>query len=113
MANTTKSPLTGGLMIIIMPGRGGNWVKTQYTQNTTQQLIKLREETTNMWAHSALPDEIEYRRQIDGQMKQIAVLKHPLEKRMTYWLNEHFLSIIGAHQLRPERCSWSFQHDQF
>lgn len=113
MQRNAQSPLTGGMMIIVMPARGGNWSMGRYFQNTTQQIIKLSQDTIDSWSYKALPDEIAFKRQTDGSMKQTAKLVHPIHIRIEYWLNDHFRAIIGAHQLHESACTWSFQHDQF
>lgn len=118
MSTQHKSPLTGGMMVIIMPGRKGDWSTDQegkriYIQQNTQQLVKLSQDAIEVMACKPLPDEIEYRRQADFTMKTVTKLKHPIEKRMQHWLHDHFLSVIGSHQLHESRCSWSFKHDQF
>lgn len=112
------NPLTGGMMVIIMPGRKGAWLKgqdkndRQFQQQTTQQIVNLSDDVIRFWAHKPLKDEIEYRRQADGSFRETTVLKHNYTKRLAHWLEEHFLTIIGQHCLLQESCSWTFQHNK-
>ena len=103
MNNNIKS-LTGGMMVIVVPGRKVSWTSSsEITQQESHQLIKLSTDVIRNWACTPLKDEMVHDK---------FVPKHTLRQRLQYWLNEHFLHIVGAHSLDYKRCSWTFNHDK-
>jgi len=106
-------PLTGGLMVIEIPSRKGcrlyaNDSNHHYHQQTTQSLHNLSDDVINFMAVKPLSDEVSY---VNGV--KIIKLKHPFQKRLQYWLNDHFLTLIGGMNYHPERCTWKFNHNQY
>ena len=109
-----QKPLAGGLMVIEIPSRKGcrlyaNDSNHHYHQQTTQSLHNLSDDVINFMAVKPLPDEVSY----GGDGKHIIKLKHSFQKRLQYWLNDHFLALIGGMNYHPQVCAWKFNHNQY
>lgn len=107
MQHFPPRPLTGGLMIIEIPGRKGQRSKERgYKQNKSHKLIRLTAATLNEWSTKPTPKELV--RTVTGTHFQP---KLTWQDRVRYWLTEHFLYVVGDMQYFPMRCSWKFEHD--
>lgn len=98
MLITPQRPLTGGLMVIIIPSRKGRTHLGEFQQDKTQKLIHLSADVMNRWSLTPTPAE-------NGKLTM------DYHKRVEWHLNLHFLNDVEQMQIRPERCSWSFKHN--
>ena len=109
-------PLTGGMMIIVIPGRKGSFIKMDdqrtYAQQSTQMIINLSDDVIQHWAYQPLKDEIEIRRNQDGTFRDFVMLKHSIQKRLQHWLEDHVIAICGSNCIDFNACTWSFNHNQ-
>ncbi len=111
-----KILLTGGMMIIVIPGRKGSFIMVDdqrtYVQQKTQMIINLSDDVIAGWAHKPLKDEIEVRRNADGTFRDYTVLKHGVHKRLQHWLEDHAMAICGSNCIDFKAVTWSFSHNQ-